>query len=103
VNELVLHYDAHSIDVSEVVFGNALTIDPKTPPVTTINRDTGTIRIASSDGKPLQFAGGGDIVSLRVRGGKEGETFLILEPPDFHNGTGGSVMTAVSGGRARVE
>jgi general secretion pathway protein D len=102
-NELVLHYDARSIDVSEIIFGSALAIDPKTPPVATINRDTGTIRITSSDGKPLQFAGGGNIVDLRVRGSKSGETFLVMEAPDFHNGSGGSVMTAVSGGRARVE
>jgi len=102
-NALTLHYDAHSIDVSEVIFGSALTIDAKTPPVATINRDTGTIRITSSDGKPLQFTGGGEIVSLRVRGGKAGETFLIMESPEFQNAAGATVNTAVSGGRARVE
>jgi hypothetical protein len=102
-NAMVLHYDAHSIDVSDVVFGSALTIDAKTPPIATINRDTGTIRITSSDGKPLQFTGGGEIVSLRVRGGKAGETFLIMESPEFQNAAGATVNTAVSGGRARVE
>jgi hypothetical protein len=102
-SEMVLHYDARSIDISEVVFGSALAIDPRTPPVATINRDSGTIRITSSDGKPLQFAGGGDIVDLRVRGAKSGETYLVMEAPDFHNGAGASVVTAVSGGRARVE
>jgi hypothetical protein len=102
-NELVLHYDANALDVSEVVFGGALTIDPKTPPVATINRDTGTIRITSSDGKPLQFVSGGDVVSLRVRGGKSGETLLVMQPPDLQNASGVSVTAAVSGGRARVE
>jgi general secretion pathway protein D len=102
-NQIVLHYDPRSIDVSEVVFGNALAFDAKTPPAATINRDTGTIKIVSTDGRPLAFAGGGDIVSLRVRGAGAGETFLVMESPDFRNARGEGVTTAVSGGRARVE
>ncbi|HEV8435709.1 MAG TPA: hypothetical protein VGR95_20025, partial [Thermoanaerobaculia bacterium] len=54
-DSLVLHYDRNAVDVTEVVFGEALAIDPKVPPVATINRETGTIKITSSDGKPLQF------------------------------------------------
>ncbi|HEX7190627.1 MAG TPA: secretin N-terminal domain-containing protein [Thermoanaerobaculia bacterium] len=102
-DSLVLHYDRNAVDVTEVIFGSALSIDPKTPPVATINRDTGTVRITSSDGKPLQFVSGGDVVGLRVRGGKAGETLLVIEPPELHNTTGSNVMTAVTGGRAQVQ
>jgi general secretion pathway protein D len=102
-DSLVLHYDRNAMDVSEVIFGNALSVDPKTPPVATINRDTGTIRITSSDGKPLQFASGGDVIGLRVRGSKSGETMLVVEPPELHDTAGTTVMTAVTGGRALVQ
>jgi general secretion pathway protein D len=102
-DSLVLHYDSSAMDVSEVVFGSAMNIDPRTPPVATINRDTGTIKITSSDGKPLQFISGGDVVGLRLRGGKSGETALVIEPPELRNTAGTNVMTAVTGGRAQVE
>jgi hypothetical protein len=98
----VFHYDRNAVDVNEVVFGSALSIDPKTPPVATINRDTGTVKITSSDGKPLQFLSGGEVVGLKVRGGKAGETMLVIEPPELRNTTGTNVMTAVTGGRAQV-
>ena len=101
--ELMLHYDPRSIDVDEIGFGGALQIDPKFPPVATINHDTGTIRIVSSDGKPLTFAGGGEVVMLRVHGGTTGETYLVLENPAFHNASGTDVQAAVSGGRAKVD
>ena len=52
-SQLMLHYDPHTLDVSEVVFGPALVVDPKTPPVATIDREHGTVRITSSNGKPL--------------------------------------------------
>jgi len=100
---ILLHYDPKSIDVSEVVFGDALRVDPKTPPIATINRDTGTIKIVSSDGKPLTFASGGEVVGLHVRGGLTGETYLVMENPAFHDGKGTEVMSAVAGGRAKVE
>ncbi|HEY2090922.1 MAG TPA: secretin N-terminal domain-containing protein [Thermoanaerobaculia bacterium] len=102
-DSLVLHYDRNAMDVSEVIFGNALLVDPKTPPVATINRDTGTVKITSSDGKPLQFVSGGDVIGLRVRGSKSGETMLVVEPPELHDGAGTTVMTAVTGGRAQVQ
>lgn len=102
-DSLVLHYDRNAMDVSEVVFGDALAIDPKKPPVATINSDTGTIKITSSDGKPLQFVSGGDVVGLKVRGGNAGETMLVIEPPELHNTAGSNVMTAVTGGRAQVD
>jgi general secretion pathway protein D len=102
--QLLLHYNPQTLDVSEVIFGPALVIDAKTPPVVTIDRAQGTVRITSSSGKPLQFNnGGGDIASLRVRGAAPGETFLVLENPNLTNGTGTLVNASVSGGHAKVD
>jgi len=102
--EILLHYNPMTIDVSEVVFGPAMSIDSKTPPVATIDREHGTVRITSSNGKPLQFNnGGGAIASLRVRGGSPGDTYLVLEDPHLTNGAGSVVNASVSGGRAKVD
>ncbi len=102
--QLLLHYNPQTLDVSEVVFGSALTIDIKTPPIATIDREHGTVRISSSNGKPLQFnSGGGEIVTLRVRGGAPGETYLVLENPNLTNGGGTVVAASVSGGHAKVD
>src|SRR5262249_24059291 len=35
-NQLMLHFDPRTLDVSEVIFGQAMQIDVKTPPVATI-------------------------------------------------------------------
>jgi general secretion pathway protein D len=103
-NQILLHYNPMTIDVSEVIFGPALSIDLKTPPVATIDREHGTVRITSSNGKPLQFNnGGGSIASLRVRGGAPGDTYLVLEDPHLTNGAGSIVNASVSGGRAKVD
>lgn len=102
--QIMLHYDPRTLDVSEVVFGPALVVDLKTPPVATIDREHGTVRITSSNGKPLQFYnGGGDIASLRVRGGAPGDTYLVLENPNLTNGSGTVVNASVSGGHAKVD
>jgi general secretion pathway protein D len=101
--QLMLHYDPHTIEVSQVSFGPAMNIDPKTPPAVIIDAASGTIRITSSDGKPLMFNSGGEIAALRVRGGTAGETFLVMDNPDLRNGRGEGVASAVSGGRAKVE
>ncbi|HEX3584232.1 MAG TPA: secretin N-terminal domain-containing protein, partial [Thermoanaerobaculia bacterium] len=101
-DSLVIHYDRNAMDVTEIVFGDALSVDPKKPPVATINRDTGTVKITSSDGKPLQFVSGGDVIGLKVRGGNAGETMLVIEPPELRTTAGSNVMTAVTGGRAQV-
>ena len=102
--QLLLHYNPQTLDVSEVVFGPAIVVDPKTPPVVTIDREHGTVRITSSSGKPLQFNnGGGDIAALRVRGAAPGETFLVLENPNLTNGSGTLVNASVSGGHAKVD
>jgi len=101
--QLALRYDPHSLDVSEVRFGSAIRIDPATPPVVTINREQGFVTISSSDGNPLSFNGGGEIATLRVRGGPTGESNLVMENPTFKNGRGELVASEVSGGRAKVE
>jgi hypothetical protein len=101
--QLILHYDPHTIEVSQVSFGPAMNIDPKTPPAVIIDATSGTIKITSSDGKALSFTSGGEIAALRVRGGAAGETFLVMDNPDLRNGRGEGVASAVSGGRAKVE
>ena len=101
--KLSMRYDPQALDVSDVSFGTAMIVDPKTPPVVTINRELGLVTIASSDGKPLGFSGGGAIAILRVRGGITGESFLVMENPILKNGRGESVASEVAGGRAKVE
>lgn len=101
--QLMLHYDPQTLDVSDVIFGPAIVVDPKAPPVATIDREHGTVRITSSDGKPLQFYnGGGDIASLRVRGGAPGGSYLVLENPNLTNGSGAVINASVSGGQVKV-
>jgi general secretion pathway protein D len=102
-SQIVMHYDPKAMDVLDLAFGPAIVVDATTPPVVSINRDDGTIRISSSDKRPLQFNGGGDLVTLHVRGGVTGETFLVLDNPDFRNAEGKMVMSTISGGRVRVE
>jgi general secretion pathway protein D len=102
-NSLVLHFDTRTLVVSDVALGNAVQVDISKPPVITVDREHGLIRIISSDGKPLQFNSGGEVAILRVRGGAPGESFLVLENPDLHNGAGVAIAGAVAGGRARVE
>lgn len=101
--ELLLHYDPRTVDVWDVAFGRALAVDPKSPPVVTNDKQNGTIRIASADGKALLLHGGGEIALLRVRGGMPGETFLFVEAPGLRNARGEAVPAVISGGRARVE
>ena len=62
-----------------------------------------TIRITSTDGGPLRFNSGGDIVALRVHGMLNGETYLVVESPDLKNGSGTIVAATVGGGHAKVE
>jgi general secretion pathway protein D len=100
---ITLHFDPHTIDVSEVAFGPAMQIDVKTPPTATIDREKGTIKISSTDGGPLRFNSGGDIAALRVRGVLNGETYLVLENPDLKNSSGSVVAATVGGGHAKVE
>ncbi|HLJ74471.1 MAG TPA: secretin N-terminal domain-containing protein, partial [Thermoanaerobaculia bacterium] len=102
-SQLTLRYDPLALDVSDVSFGSALQIDPKAPPVVTINQKLGTVTITAADGKPLAFNSGGEIATLRVRGGATGETNLVVDVSDLKNGQGALVASEVSGGRATVE
>ena len=98
-----MHFDPRTLNVMEVMFGPALAYDPRTPPVATINSQSGTIRIVSSDGKPLAFTSGGEVAMLRVHGGGPGESFLVMDNPELRNRGGQSVASAISGGRLRVQ
>ncbi len=101
--QLVLRYNPYSLTVLDVSFGPAVQIDAARPPIVTISAETGTIRIVSSDSKPLVFRSGGEVLSLRVIGGMAGESTLVLESAEFKDAAGASVRAAVSGGKARVE
>jgi general secretion pathway protein D len=101
--ELVLHFNPRAMNVTDVSVGNAVVVDPALPPVITVDSTNGTIRVKSSNGKPLQFVGGGDVMILRVHGGVSGDTFLVMQNPDFRNAGGENVVAAVAGGRAKVQ
>jgi len=101
--QMTIHYDPKALLVSDIAFGSALRIDPRTPPVVTINAEQGVVTIASSDGKPLTFNSGGEIATLRVRGAGVGETDLMVDNPSLKNSSGEVVATQVSSGRAKVE
>lgn len=103
VPELLLHFSPRAMDVTDVMIGGALLVNPAVPPVVTVDRTAGTIRVKSSDGKPLLFISGGDVLSIRVHGGVSGETFLVLQSPDFRTNAGESILASVAGGRVRVQ
>jgi general secretion pathway protein D len=96
-------YDPHTIDIEEVMFGPALTVDPKTPPVVTIDRNAGSVKISSSNGKPLSFQSGGELLMFRLQGMMAGDAALVLDVPELKNSSGQLIMGAISGGRARIE
>ena len=101
--KLSFRYDPRSIDVDEVMFGPAMNIDPKTPPVVSVDHSNGVVRIQSSDGKPLSFRSGGELLMLRLQGVLTGEAVLVLDPAELKNEKGQVILGAISGGRARVE
>jgi hypothetical protein len=96
-------YDPHTIDIEEVMFGPALSVDPKTPPVVTIDRNSGLVKISSSNGKPLAFQSGGELLMFRLQGMMAGDAALVLDVPELKNSSGQLVLGAISGGRARIE
>ena len=102
-DRLAFRYDTQSIDVDEVMFGPAMSIDPKTPPVATVDHASGLVKIQSTDGKPLSFNSGGELLMLRLHGVLTGSAALVLDAGELKNGKGEVVAGAVSGGRARVE
>ncbi len=103
-NELVLHFNPRAMDVSDVSVGNAIAVDPALPPVITVDKANGVIRVKPSNGKPLQFVSGGDVLLIRVHGGMTGDTFLVIQNPEFHAAGGEAIVNAaVAGGRAKVQ
>ena len=102
-SQLVLRFDPRAMTVTDVNVGSAIMVNLDTPPIVAVNRDLGTITVTQGDGKPLRFAGGGQVLAIRVSGGNSGETFLVMENPDLHTASGQSIVAAVAGGRARVQ
>lgn len=102
-NELIFRYDPRSMIATDVTLGNAIAVDPASPPVVTVDANAGTIRIRNADGKPLTFVAGGQVLAIRVHGGLLGDTFLVMENPDFRGADGGAVVAAIAGGRARIQ
>jgi general secretion pathway protein D len=102
-DKLVLRFDPRAINVTEVQLGPALAYDVKTPPAVNVDHIGGVISVRSTNGKPLAFTGGGQVLALRVHGGVTGETFLVMDNPDFRTAAGQAIVAAVAGGRARVQ
>ena len=102
-NELVFRFDPRAMTATDVTLGSALQIDPTAPPVVTIDATNGRIVVKHTDGKPLTFLGGGQVLAVRVNGGVSGETFLVMDNPGFRDSEGTAVMAAIAGGRARVQ
>jgi general secretion pathway protein D len=100
---LNLTYDPRSLDVVQVSLGSAIHVDPMAPPSVVIDHAKGTIRVTSTDGKPLTFEGGGDVLVLQLRGMAAGEGLLVLGDPQLRNGKGEAVATVVTGGHTRVQ
>ncbi|HUP66515.1 MAG TPA: secretin N-terminal domain-containing protein [Thermoanaerobaculia bacterium] len=97
-----LHYNPQSFDVVSAVLGSALHSETILPPVITLDPGNGTITIRSSDGGPLLFTAGGDILSLEVRGLNPGESFLVLDGIDLRDPAGIPVSASIQGGRIAV-
>ena len=102
-DSISFRYDPRSLVVEEVMFGPAMSIDVKSPPIATIDSTSGTVRIRSSDGKPLSFRSGGELLVLRLQGIMAGDATLVLDSPELKNAKGQIVLGAISGGRARIE
>jgi general secretion pathway protein D len=102
-SQLSLRYDPRAMDVTDISVGTAIAVNPALPPVVTVNRDSGTILVKSSDGKPLTFISGGEVLVLRVHGGVSGDTFLVMDSPELRAANGVAIPAAISGGRAKVQ
>ncbi|HYK04725.1 MAG TPA: secretin N-terminal domain-containing protein, partial [Thermoanaerobaculia bacterium] len=102
-DKLVVRFNPQALNVSEIGLGAALHFDPSMPPSVSVDHDAGTITVRSTNGKPLAFSGGGQVLTVRVHGGLTGDTFLVMDNPDFHTASGQSVTASIAGGRARVQ
>jgi general secretion pathway protein D len=101
--QLVFRFDPRAMNVTDVSIGSAISVNLDAPPIVSVNRDAGTITVTQGDGKPLRFAGGGQVLAIRVHGGLSGETLLVMESPDLRTASGQSIVAAVAGGRAKVQ
>jgi hypothetical protein len=102
-DKLVIRFNPQGLNVSEVSLGAALQFDPSVPPSVSVDHDAGTITVRPTNGKPLAFTGGGQVLTVRVHGGMTGDTFLVMDNPAFHTASGQSVTASVASGRARVQ
>lgn len=97
------HYNPSAINVEDVSIGTAVAVNPEMPPVVTVDRETGTIKVSSSDGTPIRFLNGGEILAIRIRGTASGQSDLVVDPMTIVNGQGQAVQAAVAGGHATVK
>lgn len=102
-DQLTFHYDQKVVDVMSVSFGSALHVDAATPPAVVIDRETGMIKITSTDGKPLTFDGGGEVIALQLRGLTAGDGILVVGDPVLKNAKGEVVVSSIAGGHSLVQ
>jgi general secretion pathway protein D len=102
-SQLVFRYNPKSMAITDVNIGSAIVSDLERPPMVSVDSTNGIVTVTQGDGKPLRFAGGGEVLSLRVHGGLPGETFLVVDNPNLHTSGGQSVVAAIAGGRAKVQ
>lgn len=96
-----IRYDPGVLSVADVVFGSAIAYDAAHPPAATIDDAMGSVRISSTNGEPLRFRSGGDIVTLRVTARADGETALVVAPLELRR-DGRELAASIRGGRATV-
>lgn len=101
--ELVLRYDPRAMTITDVQLGPAVFVNASAPPAINVDRVNGTVTLRPTSGQRLTFNGGGQVLAVRVHGGVTGDTFLVLENPDFRTASGQGITAAVAGGRARVQ
>jgi hypothetical protein len=80
-----------------------LKIDATAPPAVNIDAQNGVVTISSTNGQPLQFDIGGEILSLHVRGANAGDSFLVLDGFNLRNAQGEPVAAYISGGKSKVQ
>ncbi len=102
-DEVLLHFNAHAVDILEAQVGSAVQSDPVTPAAVVVDNGNGTVRLNATDGGPLRFHAGGEILTLRVRGLAEGMSYLVLSDLDLRSAAGEAVEAVVQGGRIAIQ